>query len=320
MRSDLVLGFDIGGTSTRALTASLSGRRLGTGAAPGGNPTSHGTETALANIADAAAQALSNVDPARVAAVHIGLAGGEPLQHGHGKAALDAVFTTLGVPTASPVTCGPDAIVAFAAGTPSPDGTIAIGGTGALAAGITGHEMTTRGDGYGWLLGDWGSGFWLGKRAVRATLLAIDGHAPLGPLAHAVLTEAWTGTGTPTSRRLIDVIMRRPHMTLATYAPLVTTAADAGDPAATALLEEAAAHLVTTIASVHDNGEHTPIVLAGSLLTAGTVVGTRVRERLTEIFPAAPLSTASDGVGGAAWLAARGLVTDPGALHKALLG
>ncbi|GLZ78779.1 N-acetylglucosamine kinase [Actinorhabdospora filicis] len=320
MRSDLVLGFDIGGTSTRALTATLTGERLATGTAPGGNPTSHGTDTALAHIAQAAAHTLTGIDPTRVAAVHIGLAGGEPLQHGPGKTALDTVFTTLGVPTTTPVTCGTDLIVAFAAGTSSPEGTIAIGGTGAVAGGVAGHELISRGDGYGWLLGDAGSGFWLGKRAVRATLEAIDGHAPIGPLAKAVLAETWNEPGEPTSRRLIDVVMRRPHMTLAAHARLVTTAATDGDPVAIALLEQAAAHLAATIISVRDTRERTPIVLAGSLLTAGTAVGTGVRDRLTRAFPDAPLLTGTDGVAAAAWLAARDLVDDPTALHKRLLG
>ncbi|MGC1211416.1 MAG: ATPase, partial [Micromonospora sp.] len=42
MSGSVVVGLDVGGTSTRAAALSLDGLRLGTGRAGGGNPTSHG--------------------------------------------------------------------------------------------------------------------------------------------------------------------------------------------------------------------------------------------------------------------------------------
>ncbi|MFD0788716.1 ATPase, partial [Micromonospora azadirachtae] len=46
MSGTVVVGLDIGGTSTRATVLGLDGQRLGTGRAGGGNPTSHGAERA----------------------------------------------------------------------------------------------------------------------------------------------------------------------------------------------------------------------------------------------------------------------------------
>src|SRR5437016_2590968 len=62
----LVLGLDIGGTTSRALVGDLSGRTLGTGEAGGGNPNSHPPEQAARQVADAARAALSGVDPSHV--------------------------------------------------------------------------------------------------------------------------------------------------------------------------------------------------------------------------------------------------------------
>ncbi|MBM0235037.1 ATPase, partial [Micromonospora sp. STR1_7] len=75
MSDTVVVGLDVGGTSTRATALTLTGERLGTGRAGGGNPTSHGAERAAAELLTALRGALADVDPARVAAGTIGLAG-----------------------------------------------------------------------------------------------------------------------------------------------------------------------------------------------------------------------------------------------------
>ncbi|GIG64634.1 N-acetylglucosamine kinase [Phytomonospora endophytica] len=313
MHKDLVLGFDIGGTSTRALLATLDGERVGAAQGPGGNPTSHGLPASLKAIGEAAAAAIGDHDPARIRALHLGLAGGQPYEDPANRAQLSQVWTGLGID--APVAIDTDLTVAFAAATPAPTGTVAIGGTGAIAAAIEDRHLTGRADGYGWLLGDEGSGYWLGRQAARVALKVLDGHLPTGPLAEAVITAAWPGPTRPATRELIDVIAHRPPLQLAAYARLVTTAADNGDPQATALLDEAATLLTTTIASVRHTGADTPIVLGGSLLTETTRVGIGVRTQLTARFPTAPLHTARDGAAGAAWLAAYPYLPDAVAAH-----
>jgi glucosamine kinase len=46
----VVVGLDVGGTSTRATALTLRGERLGTGRGGGGNPTSHGAEAAAREL------------------------------------------------------------------------------------------------------------------------------------------------------------------------------------------------------------------------------------------------------------------------------
>ena len=82
-----------------------------------------------------------------------------------------------------------DALVAYASGTAAPDGTVLIAGTGAITAQVHELRLDRIADGHGWLLGDAGSGFWLGREAVRRLLADLDaGRAP-GALATTVLTE-----------------------------------------------------------------------------------------------------------------------------------
>ncbi|MBM0258941.1 ATPase, partial [Micromonospora sp. 4G55] len=68
MSDTVVVGLDVGGTSTRATALTLAGERLGTGRGGGGNPTSHGAERAAAELLAALRGALAGVDPTRVRA------------------------------------------------------------------------------------------------------------------------------------------------------------------------------------------------------------------------------------------------------------
>ncbi|MEU4554455.1 N-acetylglucosamine kinase [Micromonospora violae] len=324
MSDTVVVGLDVGGTSTRAAVLTLTGQRVGTGRAGGGNPTSHGAERAAAELLTALREALADVDPTRVAAGTIGLAGaGRLLADPAGRAAFDRAWHDAGL--RCPYEVHGDALVAYASGTASPDGTILIAGTGAITAQVHELRLDRIADGHGWLLGDAGSGFWLGREAVRRLLADLDaGRAP-GTLATTVLTELLGSAEiAPRPRASVDAtiqaVTRRPPIELARLAPLVVDAATHGDPVATALLAEAAAHLVDSVGRIRPDGAVTPVVLGGGLLTGDTPLATAVRAEVGRRWPAAPLRTAGDGAAAAAWLAARDLaeVTDPAALHARL--
>ncbi|KAB1935509.1 ATPase [Micromonospora sp. ALFpr18c] len=324
MSDTVVVGLDVGGTSTRATALTLSGERLGTGRAGGGNPTSHGAERAAAELLSALRGALADVDPARVAAGTIGLAGAARLlADPAGRAAFDRAWHDAGL--RCPYAVHGDALVAYASGTAAPDGTILIAGTGAITAQVHDLRLDRVADGHGWLLGDTGSGFWLGREAVRRLLADLDaGHTP-GTLGTAILTElVGSADIAPRPRDTVDAtvqaVTRQPPIELARLAPLVVTAATDGEPVATALITEAAAHLAESVGRIRPTGAQTPVVLGGGLLTADTPLATAVRAELGRRWPDAPLRTAGDGAAAAAWLAARDLpeVTDPSALHAHL--
>ncbi|MET8088063.1 BadF/BadG/BcrA/BcrD ATPase family protein [Micromonospora sp. NPDC005237] len=324
MSDTVVVGLDVGGTSTRATALTLAGERLGTGRAGGGNPTSHGAERAAAELSTALRAALADVDPARVAAGTIGLAGAARLlADPAGRAAFDRAWHDAGL--RCPYAVYGDALVAYASGTAEPDGTVLIAGTGAITAQVVDLRLDRTADGHGWLLGDAGSGFWLGREAVRRLLADLDaGHAP-GTLGAAVLTDlVGSADVAPRPRDTVDAtiqaVTRRPPIDLARLAPLVVTAATDGEPVATALIAEAATHLAGSVGRIRLAGATTPVVLGGGLLTADTPLATAVRAEIGRRWPSAPLRTAGDGAAAAAWLAARELpeLTDPAALHARL--
>ena len=313
MRTEsLVIGGDLGGTSTRILVVGTDGRECGRSVTGGGNPISHPAGAAAA-LAGALAAALAGVDPGRVQASVIGVAGGSALRTPPVAARFGKVWADAGL------TCdpgwAPDLEVAFAAGTPEPDGSVLVAGTGATAGAVTGRRLTRTADGHGWLLGDDGSGFWLGREAVRAALRALDAGEPPGPLVGAVLRElagvdsagelALAGDRRGADRcraRVIQAVNSRPGVQLSALAPLVSAAYREGDPEARSIVERAAAALLTTLGRIRGQDETTPIVLAGGLTSDTTPVGTTLRALLPARF-AGPVRPARTGAGGAAWLA-----------------
>ena len=302
MRSEiLALGGDLGGTSTRIVVVGTDGREHGRGITGGGNPTTDPAGAAAA-FGDALRAALSGVDGARVKASVVGVAGGSALRTPAVATHFDRVWTEAGL-TCSPGYV-PDLEVAFAGGTPASDGAVLVAGTGAAAGSLTDHRLTRTADGHGWLLGDDGSGFWLGREAVRATLRTLDAGTPPGPLVEGVLGELDADRPGLEGRhdRVIQVVNSRPGVQLSALAPLVTAAYRAGDPQAQSIVQRAAAALAATLRLIRDPVERTPIVLAGSLAGDQSPVGTVLRSLLSERF-AGDVLPARNGVGGAAWLA-----------------
>ncbi|MFC4070324.1 N-acetylglucosamine kinase [Actinoplanes subglobosus] len=293
---NLVVGVDAGGTCSRAVVATLDGEIVGRGLAGPGNPLAHGPEQAAAQVGAAVREALGGRPPGLVAAATLGIAG--PAGIGPFAAALRI---------GGPVTVVGDAVTAFASGSTAAAGAVLIAGTGAIAAAVHDQEVVRTSDGLGWLLGDEGSGRWLGLRAVRFAVRNWDSTLASQVAAHA---------GVSSSDDLVYWAQALPFTAIDGLAPLVCTAARDGDPDARALVDAAVACLVRTL---DDLGQDGPVVLAGGLLTSGSPVQRGVL-KILETRGRQP-RLARDPAAGAAWLAARPLSPQtPDRLHRALLG
>jgi glucosamine kinase len=306
----LVLGLDIGGSATRAVLVTTEGVRVAAGRAAGANPTAHEPRTVAEHLTAALRQALRDVDPSTVVAATLGVAGGGRLAgDARARAAFDRTWSSVGL--ACPYRLIGDALVAYVAGTAVPDGTVLIAGTGAIAASVRGYALARTADGHGWLLGDDGSGFWLGRAAVKATLAELDAGTELSALARHVVARLLGDETDPHARGTASALVQRvtaAHpIRLARLAPLVLRDAAAGDAAAARLVERAATLLSDTVALVRTRATSGPIVLAGGLLTSPNPLAERVRTRLGGTFPDAALAVAGDGAAAAAWLALREL-------------
>jgi N-acetylglucosamine kinase-like BadF-type ATPase len=144
-----------------------------------------------------------------------------------------------------------------------------ICGTGSLAWGRTPDGRTARAGGWGYLLGDEGSGYDIALRALRLATQTADGRAA----AHALLQAALDHWGLEAPEQLIGQVYRTEttRSEIAALAQRIVALADAGEPAAISLLDDAAhdlAQLVATVARKLDLIAP-PVALAGGLLGAG---------------------------------------------------
>lgn len=297
----LLLGADVGGTATRVAVAAATGEVLAVVAGPAGNPNGVGPEVSARRIRTAAEQCLHQLSPdaaGRVEAMVIGLAGGSRVDRSYLSAA-------------APPTAGvlprlvSDLSVAFSSATPVREGYVLVAGTGAVAGHVVDGELLERRDGWGWLLGDEGSGFWLGREAVRATLARLQSGSPLGGLAEAVVEVA--GTRDPVA--LVQLCYAQPPIWLASFGELVSRYA--ADPVAHDIAQRAAGHLHRILVDLVVPPD-LPVVLAGSVATRPGPVRDALARRLADSL-SNPVLSAESGLVGALWLAAGDAgITDPG--------
>ena len=101
---------------------------------------------------------------------------------------------------------------------------------------------------------------------------------------------------------IIEAIYTRPPAELGGLAPVVVDASEEGDVVSLGLVEQAADELERTVAAVA-TGSPSVVVLAGSLLTQVPPIERRVRARLDQRWPDAPIAQASSAQAGAVALA-----------------
>jgi N-acetylglucosamine kinase-like BadF-type ATPase len=296
------------------VVATVAGRVVGRGRGGAGNPVVRDARDAAMELAGAARQALAGHDPRRLVHGVVGMAGDSRLADPQTAAAYAREWAAIGVHC--PVRTVGDAVVAFAAGTPDAGGSVLIAGTGAVAATIAGWAVHRTADGLGWLLGDEGSGFWLGLSAARRTARALYAGRSGTPLVRAVCERI----GSTDPDAFVARIYQLPREHLATLASAVIDSARAGDPEAADLLDDAAGRLLDTLISLAPGAG--PIVLAGGVLTTVGEVRDAVQAGLLRRL-GRPGIIGGDGAVGAAWLAVREVSDGDGArarhLHPRML-
>lgn len=165
-------------------------------------------------------------------------------------------------------------------------GILLIAGTGSIAWGRSPAGTLQRCGGWGPLIGDEGSGAWLGRKALQVIAAANDGREPETALTGALLTAleldevpaiiAWAANASPAD--------------FATLAPAVLSAAEVGDLRAntivTMAVEELALHIRALARTLFvDERAAIPVALHGGLLGKGRPMRKRLEHRLKTLVP-----------------------------------
>lgn len=163
----------------------------------------------------------------------------------------------------------PDYVGNWAAATGGEPGIMILSGGGTVAYGRDVSGASLRVGGWGHLLGDDGSGYWIGLMAVKAALRSWAGMMPKTNLEEALMARF----SVEEDRQLIEKVYSREisEADVAGLVPLVDSLSEQGDAAAAGILDEAAAHLVAMgVAMLAGLGE-LPIHLSGGVFRAASM-------------------------------------------------
>lgn len=273
-----VCAVDGGGTKTLAIVLDQDGIERGRAVTGPSNYAAGETERVVTNITAAVEAALTAAGTAlSLTALWVGLAG---IDRPGARAAIEAQLSHL----AGDVRLTNDAQLLFGA-FPDEAGIVLIAGTGSIALGQDYSGRTARAGGWGYLIGDEGSGYDLGRRAIRAAAKAADGRGLQTSLLPALLAH-WN---IEEPLHIIDQVYReRDKAAIADCARLVFDAADAWDPVASHIVQSGAAELATAAGAVEQAlaFENAPVslVLAGSLLVERERYRHMLLERIDQQF------------------------------------
>jgi N-acetylglucosamine kinase-like BadF-type ATPase len=229
-----VLGVDGGGTATRAVILSTDGELAYSGKAGSSNPITVGVDRALASILGAVNAASEAGNVSRFLASRLGIAGTDRSQlRGKLLARLPASYGDTAIIS--------DAASALAGATGLKPGVVVIAGTGSIAYGENKAGEHARAGGWGWRLGDEGSGYTIGANAIMAALRAYDARDIGTALTAKILGHLCLSS----MEDIVDWVYSpgREPRDIAYLVPLVREAEAEGDEAARQVLARAGTEL-----------------------------------------------------------------------------
>ena len=276
-----VLGIDAGGTKTVCLLANDRGEVLAQTRASGANLQvmgEFGVEKILHRVMD---ETLGDRD-IKLDAICLGIAG---VDRPRDAQTIRDVMRRIGQKTRTVVVN--DALVALVAGAGEQAGVVVVAGTGSIAYGHDAEGRAARAGGWGYLLGDEGGGFWIGRAALSAVVRQFDQRGPATLLTDLVLAHMQLTTPAEVIHAIYDRGLQRHAIT--GLAGVVQRAMEAGDAVAGEILDRAATELAAAASSVVTRlgmrGDVFPTVLAGGMFKGIPSLVTAVTTRLAEVAP-----------------------------------
>ena len=177
-----------------------------------------------------------------------------------------------------------DAHIALVGGTEKQHGVIVISGTGAIVYGISADGKEARASGWGYLLGDEGSGYDIAIKGLRAVARAADGRGISTELTNRILNRLELNA----PDELIRWVHAARRDTIAQLAEIVFDAAQAADKVAGQIVADATDELICAASSVIRQlgfGETFDIVLSGGNFTHQPMFVDKLRQQFARIVP-----------------------------------
>ena len=175
-----IIGIDGGGTKTEAYAYTLEGEVIAKGFSGYGNMLVN-EEAAIQHIIEAIEACKSNLVDEKCVYIYIGLAG---IDSGSHRKKLERRLEEYQLP----FTIVNDVRIAHAAFFADEEGILTIAGTGSVSYGVKGEQMSMSG-GWGHLLGDEGSGYWIAIEGFKQMIEEYERSKELSSLSQSLLKE-----------------------------------------------------------------------------------------------------------------------------------
>jgi len=294
----ILIGADVGGSKT-AVGVSDGQTILARAEGPGAAVRPGRAMVSASVIAEVVRRALAGAGRLSGDVLYIGAAGAgrEPEREELRKALR-------GENLATAVVVSTDIEIALAAVFDDGPGIVVSAGTGSVAVGRDRAGTRHRIGGYGWQMGDEGSGYAVGRAALGAVSRAADGRSPRTALSDRVLAA----TRSENFDALVRWAAAASPAEVAALAPHVLDVASHGDPIAQGVCDYAArelTQLAVCLLPVMDLEPPVGVAVTGGLLSADGPLRRSVLTKLREDANLAPMEARVDAVEGAIRLAKR---------------
>lgn len=265
------LGIDGGGTKTDFVLVDKDGQLINHITLNGTNPVDVGEEDAFRVLRDGIYQVCLQI-PFSEISVYAGIAGGGAGDYPQRISRFLQEFHF------SKAQSGNDVSECIELGLGKNDGIVVILGTGSIAYTQYKGEVIKTG-GFGYMLGDEGSGFAIGRDMLRAVLEAEEGNGESTSLTDSILKEC----GTKTVVENITRFYKGGKKQIASYAPMVFEAWKNGDAVGRCILEDnmrSVARMIKNAGKKFPKSSEIPVVLFGSITKDAEIVLSLIRKHL----------------------------------------
>lgn len=257
------LGIDGGGSKTRAVIVNQFGRVMADVELGAMNPHGLSQESVVQEISKMRRLLAEHYPIEKIKTAFAGMSG---VDHPEERRKMMALFHQV-LPYTVQLEVGNDALIALSSGTYGGPGIVLIAGTGSIAYARLGDGTIHRVGGWGYLFGDEGSGYAMGRRALVAVMQAYDGRGPATALTDKILEKANCGNPVDLIPRIYGLSATKRW--IASCSREVITAFDEGDFVAQSIVQgivlEQKLQIDVLLKKTLANQEPLSIVLTGGL-------------------------------------------------------
>ena len=193
-------------------------------------------ETSLERMRKVLGEIATQIGEVKVSAIYMGITG--VTHDGSIEKEIEAVFNCSS-------TVVSDIELAYRANFKAGEGILLYAGTGSVVFAIDETGLQHKIGGWGYLLGDEGAGYWIGKEAIRFTLFQLETHNEI--IDESLAAQVLKHIKAHDWDTIKEFVYSKERSAIAALSRIVDSAAISGDLDAIEILSKAAAHLAELV-------------------------------------------------------------------------